>query len=366
MQPRIKTCTCFLIAIFTLICLIASPGAASPTYGFDLKLNPLRLEDDVLFIQFYDFATKHGRQYISNSSELLFRFQVYKDSAKKADRLNRPYKTNNKSGPVFGVNKFSDLTPEEFRAKYLSGLKHPRTTLKFGNSFFKVGSLQSPVNMKALPDSVDWRDKSVLSPVIDQKGCGACWAISTVETMEAMSVIENRTKSVNRLSIQEVIDCDDENKGCEGGDICQAAKWASSHGIVPEKDYPLTRKTGTCKKVSELAEKVKVSGYSCNNFVGNENKILEILANHGPVTVAVDAATWHNYVGGIIRFHCSAAINHAVQIVGYNLKGEVPYYIIRNSWGPDFGDKGYLYVRIGKNLCGVANEVVTLSVSPPV
>ena len=46
------------------------------------------------------------------------------------------------------------------------------------------------------------------------------------------------------------------------------------------------------------------------------------MANHGPVAVAVDAVSWHNYVKGIIRFHCSDHVDHAVQIVGYDLTGE--------------------------------------------
>lgn len=346
----------YTLALICVFIFLASHGN-----GFDLNL-----ENDILFVQFYDFATKHGRQYLYNTSELRLRFQAFKDSVKKATQMNQPYGGNGKARAVFGVNKFADYTPEEFKAKYLSGLKHPRSTLKFRNSFYAQGRFQTPVDLKALPDSVDWRNKSVLSPVIDQKGCGACWAISTVETMEAMSVIENRTQAVNPLSIQEVIDCDEENKGCEGGDICQAATWLTSNGIVLAKNYPFAYKTGTCKKVPATASKVKITDFKCNRFIGNENKILEILANHGPVMAAVDASTWHNYVGGIIRFHCSDDINHAVQIVGYNLKDEVPYYIVRNSWGSDFGDKGYLYLRIGQNLCGIASEVVNLSVSAPV
>ncbi|RUS90295.1 hypothetical protein EGW08_001984 [Elysia chlorotica] len=323
----------------------------------------LKMEKGILFSEFHKFAAQHSRSYLYNSSEFLSRFQAFKDSVKRAELMNLPYGKDEKFGPVFGINKFADLTPAEFKAKYLSGLKNRRSVLKFRSSFRTDGNFQSPVGVKSLPVSVDWRTKSVLSPVIDQGGCGACWAISTIETMEAMSVILNETKTVNRLSIQELIDCDEENKGCEGGDICQAATWSQMHGIVPEKNYPLTRKTGTCKEISEPVTKVKVTYSKCDNFVGDEEKILETLANHGPVMAAVDATTWHNYVGGIIRFHCSDVINHAVQIVGYNLEGDVPYYIIRNSWGTDFGDKGYLYLRYGTNICGVAKEIVKLSVS---
>ena len=56
--------------------------------------------------------------------------------------------------------------------------------------------------------------------------------------------------------------------------------------------------------------------------------------------------------GGVIRFNCERELNHAVQIVGYDMTGSVPYYIVRNSWGPEFGLSGYLHVAIGGDLCG--------------
>lgn len=105
---------------------------------------------------------------------------------------------------------------------------------------------------------------------------------------------------------------------------------------------------------------------------------MEYLANHGPLVAAVDASSWQDYLGGIIQYHCSNNKNHAVQIVGYNLKGnwlkvvtgsncicskgDIPYYIVRNTWGRDFGIEGYLHIAIGKNLCGIAEEVSALDV----
>ncbi|KAL8605557.1 hypothetical protein ACOMHN_031494 [Nucella lapillus] len=97
-------------------------------------------------------------------------------------------------------------------------------------------------------------------------------------------------------------------------------------------------------------------------YVGQEGTMLHLLATVGPVSVAVDASTWNNYVGGVVQFHCSNNTNHAVDIVGYDLTGSVPYYIVRNSWGEDFGMGGYLYIKVGGNLCGIAEEVANVSV----
>lgn len=93
--------------------------------------------------------------------------------------------------------------------------------------------------------------------------------------------------------------------------------------------------------------------------------MLELIAYIGPITVAVDAKTWQNYAGGIIQYHCNSKtrnLNHAVQIVGYDLTAEIPHYIARNTWGEDFGDNGYVYIAIGDNVCGIANQVAALKV----
>lgn len=74
---------------------------------------------------------------------------------------------------------------------------------------------------------------------------------------------------------------------------------------------------------------------------------------------------WQNYLGGIIQYHCDSSpyhINHAVQIVGYDQSGDIPYYLVRNSWGEHFGDNGYVKIQIGKNLCGIASQVSVILV----
>jgi len=97
----------------------------------------------------------------------------------------------------------------------------------------------------------------------------------------------------------------------------------------------------------------------CFSFVDAETELLTLLVTHGPVAAAVNAISWQNYLGGVIQYHCDGSfdsLNHAVQIVGYDTETSIPHYIIKNSWGPSFGNKGYIYIAIGKNLCGKINE----------
>ncbi|KAH9505238.1 hypothetical protein Btru_059035 [Bulinus truncatus] len=285
------------------------------------------------------------------------RFQIFMENVERAKVLNNGFPSG--SQMVYGVNKFADWSPEEFKEKYLSGYKQSkRANMQYLNlqDFSDFSKLQN------LPLKVDWRDRGVINPVMDQGTCGACWAFSVVETIESMYAIQKNV-SAPSLSVQELIDCDNYNKGCEGGDIKQACEWSHQNGVVWSDQYPLTDKTDTCHKLSPSVPRVRLSNCTNMNYGTNESQLLHILAYHGPVAVAIDATTWHNYIGGIIQFHCADNLNHAVQIVGYNLEGEVPYYIIRNSWGSNFGDHGYIYIRYGKNLCGLAFDVTSLDVN---
>lgn len=101
------------------------------------------------------------------------------------------------------------------------------------------------------------------------------------------------------------------------------------------------------------------------SYVNNEEKILHRLANYGPVTVAVNALLWQHYLNGIIQYHCDGSVvhlNHAALIVGYDRSGPIPYYIVQNSWGTEYGIDGYLKIAYGNNVCGIANQVATVQV----
>lgn len=97
----------------------------------------------------------------------------------------------------------------------------------------------------------------------------------------------------------------------------------------------------------------------CCSFIGNENVILEIIANYGPVVAAVDAAPWQNFDSGIIQHECDSSneVNHAVLIVGYDRTGPIPHYIVQNTWGEQFAEQGFVRVAYGNNTCGIATQI---------
>lgn len=311
-----------------------------------------RLVSVCLFVAFLSYA---------NSKSLnVFEFHqsnsTVRSLASRKSRIQEGlYKLN---GAKFGHTKFSLLSQEEFEKQYLSDLKETHV---------KIPTVQKKKYLSNnLPKRIDWRNKegvSYVSPVKNQNKCGGCWAFSTTETVESMYAISHNV-TPPRLSVQEVIDCSVGNDGCSGGNTCTALAWLNnSHSLlVYEEEYPLTDTSDFCKLLTSSSRGVTVTNYTCNRFVENEEEMLYLLAHVGPLIVAVDATTWNHYLGGIIQYHCGIRLNHAVQIVGYDLTGDVPFYIVRNSWGTDFGNNGYLYIKYGENVCGIATEVSTVKV----
>ncbi|GAB1601596.1 cathepsin O-like [Argonauta hians] len=320
--------------------------------------NVIPSEEEYYFL-FKSFVKKYNKSYINDTTEYSHRFTIFKKNLKYVSNM-KVYS----NGAKFGITKFSDLTPKEFSDTYLKDFikskKHLLKSSRYPSNFSTP--LKNLQNLK-IPSAVDWRESKAVTEVKNQGACGACWAFSCVETMESMFAI---TKNVSApdLSVQEVIDCAEESMGCSGGDTCSTLEWLKQKKktVVYEPAYPLTDIDEACRPISKSATGVQVTSSTCDNFVGREDAMLQYLAENGPLVAAVDASTWFNYQNGIIRYHCDNTNNHAVQIVGYNMSGEVPYYIVRNSWGPDFGIDGYLHIAVGNNLCGLAQEVSSLQI----
>ncbi|KAL1506001.1 hypothetical protein ABEB36_005439 [Hypothenemus hampei] len=314
---------------------------------------PMRKENSHQYKQkFLNYMRDFNKSY---SDDVMFnkRLAAFQRSLEDIDRLNLN-RTN--TSALYGLTKFSDLTPEEFlqlqNNKQNTALKNDNLISKRSTSTYWPG----------IPKQIDWRDKHVVSKVKHQKDCGACWAFAVIETIESMKAI--KTNQLRELSVQQMIDCSDYNNGCFGGDTCLLLRWLKDFNvsIVSETDYPVKLIDQNCQKTNKLSYKVQIDNYACDNFLGREDVVLKLLAINGPVAVGISAQTWQHYVGGVIQFHCDGKLSHAVQIVGYNLNAVVPYYIVRNSWGNDFGDNGYLYIAIGSNVCGIAYEVAAVTV----
>ncbi|XP_077464645.1 cathepsin O isoform X2 [Stigmatopora argus] len=240
----------------------------------------------------------------------------------------------------YGMNSFSSLSPKEFRDLYL-----------------RASSERAPpflgADLKELPAKFDWRDQAMVAPVQDQQVCGSCWAFSVVGAVQAASAIAGAP--LEELSVQQVVDCCFPNGGCSGGSPTKALRWLQTTRVklVPQSEYPYQAKNGMCQFFSHPQEGVTVRNFTAYNFSGQEEAMKAELVARGPLSAIVDAVSWQDYLGGIIQHHCSSHWpNHAVLVVGYDATGVIPFWIVQNSWGTDWGSEGYAYVKIGGNLCG--------------
>lgn len=287
---------------------------------------------------FQQFATKYGKSYESNE-EWAHRAGVFAANIERVSERNNEHVLLG-GNAVHGVTKFMDLTPEEFKATYL--------TYKGRENFVEEVSFVG----KPVAADVDWRTKNAVTAVKDQGQCGSCWAFSATEAIESYAFLAGQ--KLQELSPQQINSCDTVDLGCNGGNTESAYEYVvEAGGLELERDYPYTSgsgNTGRCKFDSSKAA-VKITGYKS---VSRGEDSLQAALNEGPVSVCLAADAFQTYSSGILK-SCPGQIDHCVQAVGYSSADN--YWIIRNSWATDWGEEGFLRLEMGKNLCKVANDV---------
>ncbi|KAL3621558.1 Cysteine protease xcp2 [Castilleja foliolosa] len=301
---------------------------------------------DKLVNLFETWVDKHGKKYKS-LEEKWHRFAVFKDNLKHIDETNKVT-----SNYWLGLNEFADMSHEEFKQKYL-GLKADKLPEKnVSPQEFKYRDFES------LPKSVDWRKKGAVARVKNQGSCGSCWAFSTVAAVEGINQIT--TGNLTELSEQQLIDCDTNfNNGCNGGLMDYAFSYIISNGgLRKEEDYPYVMEEGTCEENRGESEVVTITGYH-DVPRNDETSLLKALANQ-PLSVAIDASgrDFQFYKAGVYEGRCGTDLDHGVTAVGYGSeKKGSDYIIVKNSWGPTWGEKGFIRLKRGTGkpagMCGI-------------
>jgi len=290
-----------------------------------------------------NYKSKYGKVY-ATANEEGNRFQIFKENFKRSQKM-----TARDTHATFGVTKFSDLTPAEFKAIYLMNVTRPAVAAPLA----KV-----PRNPK-LPATFDWSSKGALTPVKDQGQCGSCWDFSATETIESVCFLAGYP--LTQLSEQQILDCDSSDYGCNGGWPYNAYQYViGAGGIETEADYPYTAQDGTCNFNSADIE-CTVASWKYVTQSQDENAMQNFCYSNSPLSVCVDAEIWQTYTGGVITpsSGCGNSIDHCVQITGWTQMGGVNAWTVRNSWGADWGMSGFIYVQIGSDICSIA-EVVTV------
>lgn len=333
-------------AIFLAAAAVAAPLAGA----MDMSEKDLETEESLWSL--YERWRSH-HTVSRDLDEKQRRFNVFKENARNIHEFNKrkdaPYKLR--------LNKFADMTNQEFRAAYAGSRINHHRSLRGS----RAGSfMYHNVDLHDLPASVDWRKKGAVAPVKDQGQCGSCWAFSTVAAVEGINQI--KTKKLVPLSEQELIDCDNaENSGCNGGLMDYAFEFIKKNGgITSEEKYPYMADEGSCT-AQENAPVVVIDGYE-NVPANDEDSLLKAVA-HQPVSIAIEASgmDFQFYSEGVFTGRCGIELDHGVAVVGYGkTQRGTKYWIVRNSWGAEWGERGYIRMLRGakhpEGLCGIAME----------
>lgn len=212
----------------------------------------------------------------------------------------------------------------------------------------------------SLPFSIDWREKDIITNVKNQGGCGSCWSFSATGSIEAIHAI--KTGKLLNISEQQLVDCSSNygNQGCQGGSMDNAFKYVIDNGLCLESEYPYQGVQGQCISCKEV---VNISDYK--DVIPNNEEILKRVVHQQPVSVAIQAnlQSFQLYSSGVYSDPlCGKQLDHGVLIVGYgyDISSNMDYWIVKNSWGPHWGENGY--IRIQRNiqdnsgLCGIAMQ----------
>lgn len=236
------------------------------------------------------------------------------------------------------LNKFAALTHQEFKDMYANGIPEDETAIDRYCPSAQVACPTYPVSNLA---SLNWTAKGAVTPVKDQGQCGSCWAFSATGTLESLDFIMNGR--LNSYSEQQLVDCDTGCYGCSGCWVYAALDYTAKYGVESESSYPYNATENTCQYSSSKATKTN-AGWNC---VAQKNvQDLKGAASQQPVGIAVqaDEAAWQFYGGGVVSSGCGDALNHAVLLTGWANIGGTNAWLVKNSWGSDWGNGGYIYI----------------------
>jgi C1A family cysteine protease len=337
--------------MFKLIFVVASFFAGVTSQSLRKReLNTILNESDE-WKQFSNFQERFSKNYKS-IEEVEYRFNIFSENL-RAIVLHNLDTTHNFT---MGINQFTDLTPQEFKEQYVGGLK--TNVGSYGCKSFSSSASSAPI-------AIDWRQKGAVTSVKDQGQCGSCWTFSSTGAVEGAWAIS--TGQLVDLSEQELVDCAKGTSygshGCNGGQMEGAFKYIIEHGQCADASYPytsgVTKTGGTCQKCSSVAH---IS--SCSDVKPNDQISLKAAVAQQPIAIAIEADTryFQSYSSGILTSSsCGTNLDHGVLIVGYGTENGQDYWIVKNSWGNTWGDKGYVKIARSSStndpgVCGIAMD----------
>jgi cathepsin C len=221
-------------------------------------------------------------------------------------------------------------------------------------------------DVSKLPKHFDWRDvdgQNYINPVLNQGSCGSCYAHASMDAMASRVRILTKNRVKPEYSINNILQCSEYSQGCAGGYGYLVGKYAQDFGLKTKASKGETQ----CGTESDVAARAK-DYYYVGGFYGGSNwkSMMHELHKRGPVVVGFATSGWiYHYESGVfldetlrdeMRDVPTQHVNkwqhtdHAVIIVGWGEDDKLgKYWIVKNSWGTNWGEKGYFRIERGVN-----------------
>ena len=250
----------------------------------------------------------------------------------------------------------------------------PSPYINNNNSYNKPSNQTPTVQGKTLgllasQSYADLRNYNYVTPVREQSSCGSCWAFGTIAAIESNYLMRyGGSPNSLDLSEQQLLDCSG-GGGCWGGWYGTAFDWleSSNQSITTEAIMPYQRWQKECRNTAATKYEVtKFGRVSMYSEIASVQEIKNAIAAHGAVVTAVNA-TQHflAYRNGTFNERAGGDVNHAVTIIGWDDNRHA--WLLKNSWGEDWGDSGYMWIDYNSNNIGTFPYWVETSnaVQPP-
>merc|ERR1711907_836119 len=279
--------------------------------------------------------------------------------------------------------------------KHAKGYKRPADFKPTAPIYEKKQEVRSPA-------AINWRFTEAITPIKNQGQCGSCWAFSATSTIESQLALVGGEEYSIELAPQQITSCTPSTGtygclGCNGGFTEGAYEYAKSVAGIGNSFYigyeqSLTEASATAACPTAKVEALDgpdaelsggfaaVTGYSyatppCTSGACTSQDLtkLQQALEETPVSICVNAGAWNDYTGGVMTSAQCGNMgadyqDHCVQATGFNTTAPTPYWIVRNSWASGWGEKGYIYLEMAENTCGLADDAtiptVSLNLSP--
>merc|ERR1711997_372737 len=281
------------------------------------------------------------------------------------------------------INALSALPKEEFEAEKLGGLE-PKAYAKGLIETPEAERILSPedqayldqiyeeLDREYIPSSYDARAYGLITKPKDQMSCGSCAAFAAMSTIETCMRRAGTPLDGLDLAEQHLVDCgynpSSGMNGCNGAWIGAYQSWMgqSKPDVSHEAQYPYLDRDPNLKCMGKptwnTGAKVTsaITDYSCN-----EDKLKKLVYKYGAVATGIYASdnSFGNYAKGVFDTCSSTKMNHAVTVVGYGTENGKPYWVVKNSWGANWGDGGYIKIARGNSECGIGSQCALVECS---